>query len=505
MSAPRASIGSRLRRLGVRLLLAAAAVGGVAWVARELGRPARPTLDGLSFVPARRVDLRSVLSASGTTESASNTVIECKLERVTMRSEGQSSSSGGSSTILWIVEDGTEVKKGDLLCSLDASDYEELVRQQEIKVERAKADLVQAQLTYESSRMGVDEYRKGLIAQNLQDFEGKLKLAEADIRRAADRLAWSSRMIIKGYVSQEQVANDTQAVRKGELAVTKARWALDNFRKFGAPMEVQLLLAEVENGRTNLLVQEQKHSRFAERLAYYKKMVENCTIRAPHDGFVIYAEQDGRFGETKLEAGATVRQMQDLFLLPDLSKMQINTLLHESIVTRIRPGMTVRARIEGMSNRELEGHVVKVDPLPDEDAGWFNDTKLFHAIVRLDHPPRGIRPEMTAEVEIDVDRRDHVIAIPAEALAVVGGKGYCYVAADGALERRQVKLGGSNREMLEVVEGLEEGEAVVSDLAHIDAYAPLITDAPLETPAPAAAGHTVAAAHARPAGNKAGL
>ena len=64
---------------------------------------------------------------------------------------------------------------------------------------------------------------------------------------------------------------------------------------------------------------------------------------------------------------------------------------------------------------------------------------------------------MTAEVEIDLGLRANVIAVPVESVKVEGGRDYCYVAADGMLERRPVKLGGSNSDLLEITEGLARG------------------------------------------------
>ena len=73
------------------------------------------------------------------------------------------------------------------------------------------------------------------------------------------------------------------------------------------------------------------------RYALLEKQVEHCTIRAPHDGFVIYANNADR--QVFIEPGMSVRQRQQLFFLPDLSQMEVVADLHESIVERITPSM----------------------------------------------------------------------------------------------------------------------------------------------------------------------
>jgi HlyD family secretion protein len=480
MPSPRSTVWRQVRRLGVRLLLVGAVVGG-AWGLREWNRPPKPTLAGLTFVAARRADLNAILNAAGKTESAENTVIECQLERLEMRNEGQSISAGGSSTILWVIDDGSEVKKGDVICRLDSSEYEELVRTQEIKFDRARADLDAAKLDVEAAEMGLDEFRKGLKEQTFQQYEGQLKLSESDVARSKDRLEWSKKMRQKGYASADQVATDEATLQRAEHAVKKAKWELDLFQRFGASREIHSLEADVQSYRATLVSNQMRFDRSDDRLQNYKKMVDFCTIRAPHDGFVIYVKPNGWFSNFVIEPGARVRQMQDMFMLPDLKNMRVNALIHESVVARVELGMKVRVRIEGMSNRELTGRVIKVNPLPDGENSWISDVKFFRASIQLDEPPPGLLPEMTAQVEIELGRRANVVTIPNEAVEIVGGKDFCYVADGDKIERRPVTVGGSDRDLLEVIEGLEEGEEVVFDPSHIEAYAPLIVDAP---PAP---------------------
>ena len=160
-----------------------------------------------------------------------------------------------------------------------------------------------------------------------------------------------------------------------------------------------------------------------------------------------------------IEPGLPVRQKQDLFYLPDLTDMEVVAMLHESIVDDVGPGMRAKVQVESMSNRQLEGHVVAVSPMAVMN--WRTDVRYFEGIVKLENPPRGLRPGMTAEVDIAMPRREHVLAIPAGAVALDDGHEVCFVVHEDGLERREVKLGQVTRDMAEVTEGLTEGEQVV--------------------------------------------
>ena len=72
----------------------------------------------------------------------------------------------------------------------------------------------------------------------------------------------------------------------------------------------------VTAAETTLNYQTLRLARHRERFALLEKQVEHCTIRAPHDGFVIYANNTDR--QVYIEAGMSVHQRQQLFFLPDL-------------------------------------------------------------------------------------------------------------------------------------------------------------------------------------------
>ena len=443
------------------LALLAGAVGGLkSWVMPYLLRPDDRLLN-LPRMTVAKVDMSTVLTASGRVESSSNTIITCDLERLEVRNRGQSVSSGGASTILTLVNEGTQVEKGDVLCTLDASEYEEMAITQELKTEQAAAALKQAQLNFEVAEMAVTEFELGLYAQTTQSLEGSIVLARSDLERATDRLHWTERMLDKGFASIATKVNAERSLNQARFDLMSSCGELSKFLEYGSKKTKMELSSEVEKRRYEVIANTLRVNRNREQLANYKRMIGLCTIQAPHAGFVIYANDWSRPSNTPIEPGQTVHQSQKLFFLPDLGKMEVMTYIHESVASRVQSGMVARARIEGLANRTLEGHVVSIAPLPSS-TNWFSDeVKYFVAVVKLDSVPKGMKPGMTAEVEFDVDRCLDVLAVPSEAIAFEKGHEICYVAGIDGLERRTVTLGRSNRNLLEVTGGLAEGDQVV--------------------------------------------
>src|SRR5262249_10297480 len=100
----------------------------------------RPIRERYRVSEVVRTDLAPILNAPGRLESAKRTVIRCQLENIA------GVVGGGASTLLSVVAEGTFVKQGDVLATFDASNYEEMQRQQVITVEQAKASHLQARL-----------------------------------------------------------------------------------------------------------------------------------------------------------------------------------------------------------------------------------------------------------------------------------------------------------------------------------------------------------------------
>lgn len=443
-------------------VLGAALVAGGLWKYRQ---PAAPRFDltGHPRAVAQRTRLQLSLRAPGRVESAQRTLIECEAEALSVASRGRSFSAGGSTTILNIVPEGSTVKKGEVLCELDSSEYEELTRQQQIAVDQSQADYDAARLDLEAQEINLREYSEGLLKQQREGYVGRVSLAEAEVQRQRERLEWTRKMAEMGYVPESRVRAESGTLDRTLLDLGMTRRASVNLDKFVAPRTIITLESRLAAYRSVLAYHELRLNRNKERLEHFKRQVELCTVRAPHDGFLIYANEND--GDTRIEPGARIRQKQDLFYLPDLTNMEVQTMLHQSVVDRVKEGHGASIRVEALPGAHLEGHVVAVSPLPDNAGNWrlSDEVRSFMARVKLHSIPEGLRPGMTAEVEVLTSTTDDALVVPPEALAVENGEQICYVVGPDGPIRRSVQIGEGTLEMLEIRSGIEEGEEVLLD------------------------------------------
>jgi HlyD family secretion protein len=426
----------------------------------------RPLRERFLFMHVSRTDLNPVLNAPGILESSKSTTIVCELENI-------AGVSGGGSTMLTVLPEGTPVKRGDVLATLDSSTYEEMLRQQAITVEQAKASHLQAQLNLEIALLAVREYSEGTVRQTLQGMEGSIALARSDLSRAKEHLTWTKRMKEKGYSTPAQVVSEQHSVVQLELALTKQLTSLELFQRFTLPITEKSMQGQITSAETAVANETLRMRRQLERFALLKKQVDRCTIHAPHDGVLLYS-QDRRQG-IAIEEGMPVRQKQPLFSLPDFSEMQVQVYLNESVVHRVVPGQRVSVTFEAVHNLVLTGRVISVGQIPlrmmvrssGDRQGMDTGVRFFTSIVKLDKVNDALKPGMTAIVDMELLPRQHVLAIRHEAVRTDRGKKVCYVAHDESLERRELKIGQDTADLVEVLDGLNEGELVALNPPHI--------------------------------------
>jgi multidrug efflux pump subunit AcrA (membrane-fusion protein) len=143
---------------------------------------------------------------------------------------------------------------------------------------------------------------------------------------------------------------------------------------------------------------------------------------------------------------------------------------------KISEGQKASIRVDALGDRVFEGHVRVKATVASQTDSWISDVKLYQTLVMVDHEvlPDGTKkpitneeltPDMTAEVTITVDTaKEPVLTVPVQAVmsgAELGNKREVFVKTPTGYERREVKLGIFNEKVIEVREGLQEGEEVV--------------------------------------------
>jgi multidrug efflux pump subunit AcrA (membrane-fusion protein) len=488
---PRAHKAGKGTRLLV-VLLALVVLAGGGWTAYHFVLAGDPVRTDLVLHKVRREKLLLTIVARGGLESAENNEITCRVK-------SGAKNSTVATTIKTIVDDGSHVKKGDLVIVLDDSGLEEQKKSQQITVAGANSNMIQAQKALDITKsqnesdiaaainarelavIDLEKYQKGDFPQSLSDVEGRIKVADSDLELQRDRESWARRMVMLRYISAGQAEAEKSKLQSLELALKKVqeekRVLTDP--KYGMKMRTETDLKNKVDEAVRALerVKTQAEAKFHRdetdfktkkliceqetvRLQDIEDEIKKCKIHAPDDGIVVYYQSEqSRFGsgsqQSIIAQGEPVREGQKLMRIPDLDHMMVNVRVHEASISRVQEGEEAKIRIDAYPGRILKGHVKSVATVAAQQDWTSAEIKVYTTLVAIDERLEGLRPGMNAEVTVFTDGHvENELLVPVQAVIATPDMGkYRKIFVrlpNGKTEARRILVGLNNEKMAEV-------------------------------------------------------
>ncbi len=399
-----------------------------------------------------RGDFTHEVVEQGEVESASNVEVRCMVK----------ARNSTGTRILEVVEEGTNVKKGDLLCRLDGSAFEQELVQQQIVCNSSEALMIEANNTWEAAKIAKKEYVEGTSYQEEQIIQSEIFLAEENLRRAREYVNYSQRLAARGYVTTQQLEGDRFAVEIAKTDLDTAKTKLRVLNEYTKPKMLMELESAIKSAEARKKSEESSYNLELSKLKEIEDQIAYCEIRAPSAGQVVYAnQQSSRSGaEFVVEAGAEVRENQVIIRLPDPTTMQVNAKINESRVTLVKAGMPATIRLDAYGDQMLEGVVTRVNEYPEPSSWFSSQVKEYETFIEVIDSPIQIRPGLTAEVTIFVDEREDVIRVPVQTIHEHGPKLYCMVRSGDGWEAREIEMLSTNDKFAVIAAGLDEGDEV---------------------------------------------
>jgi Cu(I)/Ag(I) efflux system membrane fusion protein len=160
--------------------------------------------------------------------------------------------------------------------------------------------------------------------------------------------------------------------------------------------------------------------------------------------------------EKHVVAGSAVKAGEALYRIADLSVVWVEAEVYEDDIARMEIGQRARIAVQGVPGREFEGTVSYVYPYLD------GQTRTGRVRFEVPNPDGALKPEMYADVTAEIPLGER-LAVPEGAVIYAGKSHVVFVdLGEGRLEPRRVKIGARTRDSVEIVEGVEEGETVVT-------------------------------------------
>lgn len=395
-----------MKRRATLALVGVLVVGGIAaagWVARERGRQVPVQVD----VAARR-DLVAWVSASG--------------EVLPKRYVDVGANVSGRITAL-MVEEGDAVRAGQVLVRIDSTRFEAATRQAQAALEAQRAELDRA-------IADLDVQKLDAVRAEEMKAEELISAQEYDAAQAQLRMKQATAEVLRKRIAQQQAM-----------------------------------------------------------LASSQDDLEKTTVVSPMDGVV--TRLDHEYGEVVI--GAQSFSPTVILTVADLSEMECEVMVDESDIAQIAIGQPAEIEVDALRDTTIVGKVVEIGSSALVRGGQTGQTgqaaassassgtqaKEFRVTIAIEQPPAGLRPGLNASADIETDRRNGALSVPIQSVVVRTREGAkvdpddpmpaardeaegVFVAVDGQARFRPVRTGILGDLHVEVLEGISEGDAVVS-------------------------------------------
>ena len=178
-----------------------------------------------------------------------------------------------------------------------------------------------------------------------------------------------------------------------------------------------------------------------------KITLANTTVTSPVDGFV---------SKRVLDQGAFAGANTVILSVVDIGIVRMVANLVEKDMKRVQPGVQAVVEVDAFPGEQFTGQVSRVAPVFDPA------TRTAPMEIEVPNPGFRLKPGLYARVKLTVDRRPNALTVPRGAIADIEGKRGVFMLENQVARFHEVKTGLQDNERVEILEGLNEGQRVVT-------------------------------------------
>jgi HlyD family secretion protein len=331
----------------------------------------------------------------------------------------------GDLQIIKIAADGTQVKQGDVVVEFDKTKTEQDLAQDRSALKSAEAEIEQARA---QSHLAEEEDVTAVMKSRFDVETAKLDAGKQEIVSK-----------IEGAEANLKVADAEQKLHEVEEKLKSDR--------------------AVNNATIESKVQASK------KAAYDVQRAENAltkmTLQAPSSGMISLLSIWHPGGEAPFKPGDRAWPGAPMAELPDVSTLRVSARADETERGRLALNQIISAQLDAIPDRQFTGKIEQISTIAtiDFSAGW-PIPRNFNLQIALDQTDARLKPGMTAQLTVVVDRVPDALTIPVEASFQKSGQTVAYVWAGSKFEERTIEVGRRSRDRILVAKGLSAGDRV---------------------------------------------
>ncbi|MEW6359194.1 MAG: efflux RND transporter periplasmic adaptor subunit [Planctomycetota bacterium] len=495
-SSPRTKLVSLIRSMRTATLLLALTVCGAS-LALPFIHLRGHAAEGGGAVRVGRKDLRITLTEKGTVEASETHTVYTQV----------------FGEIVHLIEEGTDVKEGDVVARLSNEEIEEEYEEAKLDLELAESQLRRAKEAFdllkkkldltvrqrksetdlakwelESVRRQADETEIKRREMAAETRKLQLEFAEIELesaKRLKDTMSVGS---IEDYMQRET------AKREAEVEYNRAKELYETAKSEPNRKRLEVAVGRLHRAERGLVqaeldrkervvvaakdidIQAANTEKIRDQVERLRQEIEHLAVRSPSDGKVVYPEVFKGSSEerSRVRVGETRWRSGDLMVISNVSTMIVRVPVNECDASKVKVGQEATIRLLAYPEKTYRAHAVEVLPYAmDKNVrlgslavarDGLAGIAVVDVLLEIEDSDDNMRLGLTAEVQILVDTVKDALVIPHTAVTHPAGNAVCRVIRDGRAADQEVKLGPSNEFDVVVLEGLSEGDALLDGL-----------------------------------------
>ncbi|WP_411503706.1 efflux RND transporter periplasmic adaptor subunit [Brevibacillus centrosporus] len=313
--------------------------------------------------------------------------------------------------------EGSVVKQGDVLVTLEASEYQQQIVQ-------AQAAIAGAQAKLRDTKAGARNEQLQQLASTVEQAKASLKVAESTYNRM-------KALFDSGALSAAELEKTT-------LDLEKARTTLDQ-------MQAQYDLAKAGPTSDTVAALQAEVSRLNSSLELAKTNYDNTIVRAPITGIV---------AKRNVDPGEMAAAGSPLLVLVKMDEVKVEASVPQEQINNVKVGSTVDVKVSSLGGKVLKGNVEFVSPISDANSS------SFPVKVRVPNQDGQLRAGMVAEVMLQ-GQAEQGTKVPSTAVLQKDGKQYIYTVDNDVVHQVEVTVSGTNGDWATVAAGVNDNDQVV--------------------------------------------
>lgn len=419
----------------------------------------------------------------------------------------------GDLIITRILPEGVDVKKGDVLMEFDTDNVDDAIEEAQNEVTDAEVELKKADAEYQTAKIELESSQDHLktelehlnrevqaaVAKQQMDLEGnEKKIVDAEYQLSTTITDFET---LKDIYNDRSIQNspsgdilfdrEKKKIENREKRIDFLKKELDYFKKFDktkTQLEKELAVekkhAEIKKQKVKLLAavaeKEAVVIKAQRKLDAANKKVEGLKLDrsqlkviSPRDGVLFYGQTGNELPagiviigggprdiRSQLRIGGRVSTHRVLQTVSTMDHLSIKMNVTEGDIQHLANGLSLTVFPDAFPTKKFAGKLVEVGQVATK-VSFSSNVRRFKVMGKCTDEAPELRSGMNCRVAIHARTIKNAVLVPVSCVFADGDQLVCYVKSSGVAERREVQIGASNPDQVQITSGIEPGDVVL--------------------------------------------